>query len=366
MFVSLAAALAAAFCYGIGAVMQAIAVRAASRRPVLAAAGVAGRVDPGLVIRMFRQWPFVLSLAIDFAGFVCQLIALRRLPIFEVQVIIASNLAVTAVFAAWLMHMVLSLREWAAVISVVVGVGLLGSSAGSEGATNVGVDFRLALIAALAAIAVAGVAAARLPSQYRTVALGAMAGLGYAVLAICARILPGFTPAVLIKSPAAYTLAAAGIISFMLYASALESGSVTVATAAVILLETAPPALIGVLFLGDSTKPGLVAPAIAGFIMALVSAIALARFGEAGVQKGAEAQRAEQASRDAGELARTRRLRKDKMLAAGTARRVDGSPLAESATAPIGTVGPGGPNGVGASPDPGGPVPGRTDGLATR
>lgn len=284
---SLAAALAAAFCYGIGAVMQAIAVRAASRRPILVAAGVAGRVDPGLVIRLFRQWPFVVSLLIDFAGFVCQLIALRRLPIFEVQVIIAANLAVTAVFASWLMHTVLSMREWAAVLAVVVGVGLLGSSAGAEGASGVGIDFHLGLITTLVIIAIAGVAAARLPSRSRTPVLGAIAGLGYGVLAVCARILPGFTPHVLIRSPAAYTLAAAGIVSFMLYASALESGSVTVATAAVILLETVPPALVGVLFLGDSTKPGLVGPAIVGFILALVSAVALARFGEAGVDKEA-------------------------------------------------------------------------------
>ncbi len=123
--------------------MQAIAVRAATRRPVLAAAGLTERVDPGLVIRMFRQWPFVLSLLIDFAGFICQLIALRRLPIFEVQVIIGANLAVTAVFASWLMHTVLSVREWAAVLAVVVGVGLLGSSAGAEGAAKVGIDFHL-------------------------------------------------------------------------------------------------------------------------------------------------------------------------------------------------------------------------------
>jgi drug/metabolite transporter (DMT)-like permease len=285
VFLSLAAALAAAFCYGIGAVMQAIAVRAESRRPALDAAGAGGKVDPSLVIRMFRQWPFVLSLGIDFAGFVCQVIALRRLPIFEVQVIIASNLAVTAVFASLLMHTVLSFREWAAVIAVVVGIGLLGSSAGAEGATTVGINFHLGLIAALVVISVAGVAAARLPNPFRTLALGAAAGLGYGILAVCARILPGFTPAELIKSPAAYTLAAAGIISFMLYASALESGSVTVATAAVILLETVPPALIGVLFLGDTTRPGMVGPAIAGFGMALISAIALARFGEAGTEK---------------------------------------------------------------------------------
>ena len=286
MLVSLAAALVAALCYGLGAVMQAIAVRASSRRPALDAAGVTGRVDPGLIIRMLRQWPFIASLGIDLFGFVCQLIALRRLPLFEVQVIIAANLAVTAVFASWLMHTVLSWREWTAVIAVVVGVGLLGSSAGSQGAAAVGDDFHIALMAALAVIALGGVAAARLPSRVRTPVLGAIAGLGYGVLAVCARILPGFSPHELVRSPAAYTLAAAGIISFMLYASALESGSVTVATASVILFETIPPAIVGVLLLGDTTRPGMTGLAVAGFVFALASAIALARFGEAGVPSG--------------------------------------------------------------------------------
>lgn len=285
MLVSLLAALVAALCYGVGSVMQAIAVRASSRRPVLASAGVVGRVDPGLVIRMLRQWPFLVSIVIDMTGFIAQLIALRRLPLFEVQVIIAANLAVTAVVASWLMHIVLSWREWVAVAAVVVGVGLLGASAGAQGAATVGVDFHLALIAALAAIAVLGVAAARLPNRVRTPAMGAIAGLGFGILAVCARILPGFSPHQLVRSPAAYTLAAAGIISFMLYASALESGSVTVATAAVVLVETIPPAIVGVALLGDTTRPGMTGVAIAGFVLALVSTVALARFGEAGGQQ---------------------------------------------------------------------------------
>lgn len=279
MLTSLVAALVAAFCYGLGAVMQAMAVRASSRRPALEAAGVRGQIDPGLLIRMLRQWPFIVSLIIDLIGFAGQVVALRRLPIFEVQAIIAANLAVTAVFGAWLMHLVLGWREWTAVGAVVVGVGLLGSSAGGEGARTVGPTFRLGLIVALAVIAVIGMAAARLPGSLRTPILGALAGLGYGVLAVCARILPSFSPSTLVKSPAAYTLAAAGIVSFLLYASALESGSVTVATASVILVETVPPAAVGVLLLGDSTRPGMTGVAIAGFVMALLGAIALARFG---------------------------------------------------------------------------------------
>jgi drug/metabolite transporter (DMT)-like permease len=284
MLVSLVAALASATCYGVASVMQAMAIRSASRRAARIRGGdpAASRVDPGLLVRLMHQWRFVISLGIDLIGFLAQLVALSRLPLFAVQAIIAANLAVTALFAAWLMHARLGWQEWLAVSGVVVGVGLLGSSAGAEGADTVSPEFQAGLVIALVVVAVAGVAAARLPGAVRTPLLGATAGLGYAVLAVAARILPGFSPQQLVRTPAAYTLAAAGIVSFLLYASALEGGSVTVATAAVVLAETAPPAAVGVIFLGDTTRSGMTGLAAAGFILAVASAVTLARFGEAG------------------------------------------------------------------------------------
>ena len=283
MLASLVAALVSAFCYGVAAVMQAMAIRSASLRPARIEAGDenAGRVDPGLLVRLMGQWRFLASLGIDLVGFLAQLVALRQLPLFAVQAVIASNLAVTAVFAAWLMHVRLGLKEWLAVAGVVIGVGMLGSSAGAEGAADVGPAFQIALMVTVAGVGVAGIAAARLPNPYRTPVLGACAGLGYAVLAVAARILPGFSPQQLVRNPATYTLAAAGIVSFLLYASALEGGSVTVATAAVVLAETIPPAVIGVIFLGDQTRPGLAVVAWVGFFIAVASAVMLARFGEA-------------------------------------------------------------------------------------
>jgi drug/metabolite transporter (DMT)-like permease len=286
MLASLVAALVSAVCYGVAAVMQAMAVRAASRRTA-ASAGAGQGVDPALVIRMLRQWRFLASILIDLVGFVAQLIALRRLPLFAVQAIVASNLAVTAVCAAWLMRARLSSREWLAVAGVVVGVSLLGLSAGPQGAASVGWAFQLGLLLAVAGVALAGMVAARLPNPARTPLLGAIAGTGYAVLAVAARILPGFSPQQLVRSPAAYTLAAAGIVSFMLYATALEGGSVTTATAGVILAETMPPAVVGVVFLGDATRPGFAAVAVLGFVFAVACAVALARFGEAGHEERA-------------------------------------------------------------------------------
>ena len=287
----MAAALVAALCYGIAAVMQAMAVRAANRRTASAHRSRLGTVDPGLVVRMLRQGPFIASLGLDLIGFFAQLVALRQLPLFAAQAIIASNLAVTAVFAAWLMHLELAWREWLAVAGVILGVSMLGASAGPHVAVGVGRDFKLALIVAVAGIAVAGVAASRLREPARTPVLGGIAGLGYAVLAVAARVLPGFQLHQLIRDPAAYALAAAGIVSFMLYATALEGGSVTVATAAVVLAETTPPAVVGVMFLGDHTRPGLGGLAVLGFSLAIVCAVALARFGEADEQGLTAAQR---------------------------------------------------------------------------
>jgi drug/metabolite transporter (DMT)-like permease len=303
MVVSLLAALLSAVCYGVASVMQAIAVRAASRRSMAQVAQAGEGVDAGLLVRMARQGLFLASVAIDIVGFVGQLIALRHLPLFAVQAIMASNLAVTAVCAAWLMKARLAIREWLAVVGVVAGVSLLGLSAGSEGAAKVGREFELGLIVAVAAVGVSGFVVARLPNPVRTPALGAIAGLGYGALAVAARILPGFGPLQLIRSPAAYTVAAAGIVSFLLYATALEGGSVTTATAAVILAETAPPAIVGVLFLGDKTRPGLTAVAVLGFALAVVCALALARFGEASERHQAGHTSAERVGATAGRRA---------------------------------------------------------------
>lgn len=275
MLASLIAAVVAPLCYGVASALQAIAVRAASRPE-----GGTGRVDPGLLVRLFGEWRFFAGLGLDMIGFVAQLVALHRLPLFFVQAMVASNLAVTAVCATRLIGAVLDWREWLGVAGVIVGVSLLGASAGPRGAAHVGNTFKLALIVAVAAIGVVGVLAGRLPARLRTPALGAIAGFGFGVLAVAARVLNGFFPLTLVRDPAAYAVAAAGIVSFLFYASALESGSVTVATAAVVLVETIAPAAVGVALLGDRTRHGMLGVAIAGFILAVLSALALARFGE--------------------------------------------------------------------------------------
>lgn len=264
-------ALLSAVAYGIASVMQAVAAKAAPD----AGAGV----DPRLLLRVLRQWKFVVGLGLDVLGFVAQIGALHVLPLFVVQATQAASLAVTAV-AVRVFGVRLGAREWTAVAVVCAGLALLGSSAESEGANEVGLGFRLALIGTVVVLGVAGLAAGKAGRRIRTPALGLVAGLCFGVVAVSGRVIPSLAPLDLLRDPALYVVAVAGGLAMLFYATALQRGSVTTSTAMIVLGETVLPSLIGVVLLGDRTRPGFLVVALAGFVLAVAAALALARFGE--------------------------------------------------------------------------------------
>ena len=97
---------------------------------------------------------------------------------------------------------------------------------------------------------------------------------------MAARTLPLPNPLHLFREPALYLLIAGGVLGFLLYATSLQRGAVAVATAALVLGETLVPAAVGTLVLGDEARPGLAWLAVGGFLLALIGALSLARFGE--------------------------------------------------------------------------------------
>jgi drug/metabolite transporter (DMT)-like permease len=261
----------AAAAFGAASVLQAIASQAT----------VPGSraVDPWLLVRVLRQWRFVAGVGLDVLGAVAQLIALRVLPLFVVQAALAASLAVTAILAR-LLGTVLGRQQWAAVGAVCVGLALVATSAKAQGSATVGTGFRVGLVIAVALLAGLGAAVARLPAAQRAPALGLIAGLGFGVTAMAGRVITGFAPRDLLTDPATYAIISAGLLAMLFLASALQRGRVTTTTALMVLGETVIPALVGVLVLGDQTRPGFTAVAITGFLIAVLAALTLARFGE--------------------------------------------------------------------------------------
>ncbi|HWD81758.1 MAG TPA: hypothetical protein VG497_22840 [Kribbella sp.] len=273
MVLGLSAALGAAVLFGIGAIAQAVGSRKVPTESEL---------DPrrlgGFVVKLLKQPAFLGALALNLAGFGLHFVALRHLPLYLAQAGIAVSLVVTALLATRLMSDQLSALEWSAVAGVVVGLGLLAVSAGDAGAAARHHGLTIGIIVGLVTIAVLGAIASRSQHGVSTALLGLLAGLGYAGVAISARLLEDGSLGELFHSPTLYTLPISGALAFILYSLALQRGSVTLATTPMIALQTITPAAVGVFVLADAVRAGWWPAAIAGFLLSAVGSVILVRF----------------------------------------------------------------------------------------
>lgn len=271
MIFGLLAALGAAVGYGTASVLQALAARQEAGTP---------GVDARLLVRLARRGPFIAGMALDIVAFVLQFVALRFLAVFVVQAVQASNLAVTAVAAVPVLGARLAGREWAAIAAVCTGLVLLALAAGEEHVGEVTAAFRWWLLFAAGGVIACGFAVGRSRRRFAAFTLGFIAGLGFGVAALAERVMTNLNVGHLLRDPAFYALAIGGGVSFLFYATALQRGVVTTVVAGVIVGETLPPALVGVLVLGDRPRHGFVPVAAVGFAVAVAGALMLARFGE--------------------------------------------------------------------------------------
>ena len=270
---ALVAALSAALAFGVAAVLQGIAT---ARTPDT------GGVDPGLLLRLARQPLFLAALVLNLAGFGLHVAALQSLPLFLVQAVIAASVAVTAVLSVRVFRTPLTGRQWAAVTVACVGLALLTPSAESGEAVEATGTERVTLFAVVLGTAALGTLAGRLTGAVGAAALGLCGGVGFGVVALAGRLLPSLAPVDLLTEPLAYVLVLAGAVAFLLYSTAMQRGSVTTATAANVVTQTAVPAIVGVLLLGDRIRDGWVPVAVLGFVLALSGALGLARFERVG------------------------------------------------------------------------------------
>ncbi|MFD4634263.1 hypothetical protein ACFVYR_18060 [Streptomyces sp. NPDC058284] len=274
-------ALGSAVCFGTASVFQAVAARAT-------APGTGSGVDPALLLRALRQWRYLVGLGLDGVGFLLQIVALRSIPIYAVGAALAASLAVTAVVAARMLRVRLSGVEWGAVGVVCAGLAMLGLASGDEGDRTGSTTLRYVMLGVAVAVLLLGTVAGRLPGRGRALALGLGAGFGFGVVEVTVRLIDDLSPGALLANPATYALLVGGGAAFLLLTSALQRGSVTTATAGLVIGETIGPAVVGVVWLGDRTRDGLEWLAVLGFAVAVAGALALVRFGEApGAEDGA-------------------------------------------------------------------------------
>lgn len=228
--------------------------------------------------QLLRQPTFVAAVLLNLLGFVLHLIAVRTLPLFLAQAGIAASLAVTALLAVRIFHDQLGASEWGAVAAVCVGLALLTAAAGETGEDRATATSVIALFAVTAVMVAGGLAASKARGVGAAAVLSLLAGVGFANSALASRLLPELTVSSVLSSPVTYALALSGGLAFLLYSMALQRSSITVATAPMIVLQTALPAVVGVLLLGDEVRSGWDVGALIGSVLVAAGAVVLVRF----------------------------------------------------------------------------------------
>ncbi|KRE40423.1 hypothetical protein [Knoellia sp. Soil729] len=289
MVLSLLGAFSGALFYGAATVLQAVGMRR------LAAVPPASR----LAHRLWSARLFGVGMLLDGAGFLASVVALRTLPLFLVQSVVASSVAVTVVLAILFLGVRVRTGELVALVAIGVGlVALAASASPSEAGTLTrpqtwlllaGV-LPLALLAAGGAVRAGEAEAAspwtgfriRFPRRRPSlVLLSVGAGLGFGGVGLAARVLviphPWWSGT---RDPVLWALVGYSVVGFACYALALTAGPVTVVAAVTFGVETVVPAGIGLAFLGDSVRAGGAVLALLGFVSTVGGCLALARRAE--------------------------------------------------------------------------------------
>jgi len=288
MLIGLAAALVACFGYGTASVLQAYGARSAAAkdasRGTVKATTASGAPSLGATIRAALTPAFLTGMVLDGLGFLGSVVSARLIPLFLSQTIMSANLVVTAVLGVLVLKVRLRWRDWVAIATVVVSLCVLGFTSGHIGQDDPGAKVHWGVLAFSIAMVVVGLVLIHVLGARGAVAAGLVAGVLFGAMAVAVRVVDGVDPfhlAVVLRDPAAWAVAVAGVGGFYLFTVALQIGSVTGASAALVAGETVIPGIVGVLLLGDTSAPGLGWLVAVAFVGAVGGAIAVALFGAA-------------------------------------------------------------------------------------
>jgi hypothetical protein len=258
--------------YGVANFLQSVA---ASRVSVHA------KLDPGLLLRLAGHRTYVAGLFCQLGAFLFAFLARRDLPLFLVQTAVAAGLGITVLLGVLFLRWRHPVSEVVLMGTLVLGLTLLILAAEVSQSRPLNGTEVCALALTVPIVGVLARGAVRLRGAPGSVALGALSGLSFGAVAIASRPLAGVhSVSGFLTDPLLYILLAHTIVGQLLLGLAMQRGSTTAAVASMDAAAAIPPALVGLLLLGDRIAPGRGWLAAIGFVLALGSVLLLTRYAE--------------------------------------------------------------------------------------
>jgi hypothetical protein len=250
-------ALGAALSFGVGSVLQKIGA------PPADALGVRR-----LIAHILTSRVYLIGTGLDLLGFVLTAVAARQLALFAVEGILSTSVGITAVLAAWVLGERLGPVAKLAVSLMVAGLVLLSFAAAPETGTSLGLPLAVLGMSGVTLLLVVTALDRRVQSRATPPILAGVAGVAFGAWAAVPRLTHDGATAGAVGA----LFVAVGLIA---YGAALRRGSAISVMAITVAAESVLPALCG-LAVGDRARPGAGGAAVAGFVLAVGSAIVIA------------------------------------------------------------------------------------------
>jgi hypothetical protein len=267
-FAAIVAAIGCSLCNGISTVQQKIG---ADKEPNVTS------FDATLLIRLLKNRAYMFGTTLELGGYGLSLIALRILPLFLVQSVIAASVVVTAFGERLILHTRISHRNGWAITTVLCGLVLLAVGAVPSRATVGSGTVRLILELSPLFLGILGLIFIYIRNKVSAIVLAALAGLSFGNTSTIGRIIVYPHPLwKLIENPLTWGLVISALLGQYLFTLALQRSTATKGNATMIALQTLGPALCGLVFFNDKIRSGFGVIVALGAVLVMLGCIATA------------------------------------------------------------------------------------------
>lgn len=210
----------------------------------------------GLMANVLRRPIWFVGLALTTGSFLLQAFALSFGDLSTVQPVMVSEIVFLVLILGVWFHKRLGWREWIGAVGAAAGLGVflaLSYSKPGHGHPDFG-DWVLLLVASIGAVGVGLIAARRGPRAFRAACYGVSAGVGFALTAAFIKTVaeewprgPGYV----FSHPAAYAVAASGLVGLVISQHALDAGPVAASQAALLIVNPLSSIVMGIWLFDD-------------------------------------------------------------------------------------------------------------------
>ena len=210
----------------------------------------------GLMASLLRRPIWFAGLALTTGCFVLQAFALSFGNLSTVQPVMVTEIVFLVLILGTWFHQRLGWREWIGTIGTAVGLSVfLGLSYSNPGNAHPDLDeWLLLLIAAGGAVVLGLVAAQHGPRAFRAACYGLSAGVTFALTAAFLKAVVdewGHGVVYVFTHPAAYAVAASGLVGLVISQHALGAGPVAASQAALLIVNPMSSIVMGISLFGD-------------------------------------------------------------------------------------------------------------------